>query len=323
MLGIIIIIGRWVDWQGFVYTFNQISLPRLILACLLQLITLGLISFQWIKMGQYLNLRICFWKMLDINLTGTFVESITPSVKAGGEATKAMMLCSQFKHSISEAVSLVGLQKTISSIGFMIMSGMSVLWFLLFTGIPMADKKIVGGTFILFVLFITTLLWLLMSSEIHWLWAKIPIKQEKQLKLMQIVNEFQGNFRNALRDRRFFAIQLMLSLGIWSLFAVKAYLIGQALGLEIGFFAIALTTYISYMVAMVPLTPGGIGTFEGMAILLMGSLGVPTAKAAAFALILRFVTFWFVFLLSALYLLIKNAIKIITKNSTTDAPSPY
>lgn len=56
------------------------------------------------------------------------------------------------------------------------------------------------------------------------------------------------------------------------------------------------------MIAMIPVMPGGLGTFEGSFVLLLAPMSIPFDMGLALALVLRFVTFWFVFIISGLYL---------------------
>ena len=130
----------------------------------------------------------------------------------------------------------------------------------------------------------------------------IPMKESSKIKIFESIDVFEVALAKTTKNNNSLAKQLLLSLFIWAFFAIKSYFIAQALGVDIGFISIAMVTYITYMVAMIPLTPGGLGTFEGSMVLLLAPLGVAFHEGLLLALIIRFVTFWFVFLLSAIYL---------------------
>ncbi|OIJ22068.1 hypothetical protein BKP45_05175 [Anaerobacillus alkalidiazotrophicus] len=95
--------------------------------------------------------------------------------------------------------------------------------------------------------------------------------------------------------------QLLLALIIWISFPFKAFLISISLQMDVNFLTISAITFLAYMVAMIPITPGGLGTFEGSTVLLLSSLQIAVTEAVIFAILLRFITFWFVFLISFLY----------------------
>ena len=85
---------------------------------------------------------------------------------------------------------------------------------------------------------------------------------------------FRDTIGLIVAQKKVLLLQLILSLLIWSLFALKAVILAWNLNLEISFIAISVVTYLSYMIAVVPLLPGGVGTFEaGMVFLLIPASG--------------------------------------------------
>ena len=61
-------------------------------------------------------------------------------------------------------------------------------------------------------------------------------------------------------------------------------------------------TFISYMVAMIPLLPGGLGSFEATMSGLLLAMQLPLGVAAAITILFRFVTFWFVIIISLIFI---------------------
>lgn len=132
---------------------------------------------------------------------------------------------------------------------------------------------------------------------------KLPMKNTRRDKLKGALTNFEKNFRKILAQKQAMAFQFFLALFIWSFFAVKAYLVVIFLGVPLSFIEIAVVTYLTYMVGMLPLLPGGLGSFEGSMVFFVAPLGVSVSSGFTLAIVLRFVTFWFVFLISALFLL--------------------
>ena len=104
---------------------------------------------------------------------------------------------------------------------------------------------------------------------------------------------------------------MILSLIIWNLFPLKAYLVSAYLSINISYIPILAVTYLTYMIGMVPLLPGGLGSFEASAVLFLSSMGIETYEALAFTLIFRFITFWFVFLVSGIYVLLHKIANVL------------
>jgi uncharacterized protein (TIRG00374 family) len=135
-------------------------------------------------------------------------------------------------------------------------------------------------------------------------WLKTR-KENIEIKILDIKTTTGLIFKN----NKTIAWQILLSLSIWILFAFKAYIIGNALYFDLGLLPIAFVTYTSYMAGMLPILPGGLGAFEGTSIILLSTFGIGIGNSLAFALLLRFITFWMVFLISCIYLIINIIFK--------------
>jgi hypothetical protein len=84
------------------------------------------------------------------------------------------------------------------------------------------------------------------------------------------------------------------------------------LSLEVGLFSVAVITYTAYLISMVPLLPGGLGSFEATMVMMFSLYGLNPAEGLAVALISRLVTYWFPLGLSAfaaVFLTLGKAVK--------------
>ena len=95
--------------------------------------------------------------------------------------------------------------------------------------------------------------------------------------------------------------QILLSFSIWILFPVKMILLVHLFTTNHDWVFLTEVTFISYMVGMIPLLPGGIGGFEATMTSLLMAMKINPNDALAIALLFRFITFWFVILISILY----------------------
>ena len=70
------------------------------------------------------------------------------------------------------------------------------------------------------------------------------------------------------------------------------------------YMSIAAITFLSYVIGMLPLLPGSIGSFESAMVALLSIRGVSMEMGISIAFIFRFVTFWFEFIISCFILLL-------------------
>ncbi len=291
------------DFNSVLFALKEVQIYVLIIGCFLQIITLLLISLQWQAIACQVGEKAPLAKFLHINLAGAFVDSITPAVKAGGEVTKALLLRSQLDFPLTKAVAIVGLQKVISLIPFLLLSLVSVGWFFTRVG----GESLYGKAIICSLLFLFTFVFLLIfllayPRRVNSFLSYLPVNIKKKEKIEKAFLSINESIKEAFNSKKKLAWIILLAFIIWGLFAFKAYFISTSININISFPAIAAVTYLSYMIAMLPISPGGLGTFEGSVVFFLAPLNVPLYQGMALAIALRFVTFWFVFLISALYL---------------------
>lgn len=301
LIGIIV---RFADTDEILIHLENISVGKIIFLCTLQLLTIFLNSFQLYTLANLLNVPVALGKIFSVYMSGTFVESITPSVKAGGEATKIYLLTKELDIPLGESSALVALQKTISFLAFLSINVFTMTWFIIHLGTEADQSRLLIGTFaLLLLIFVGILSLIFLPKKEYGFLRKFPLKEARREKLVGALINFEKNFRKILARKKAMAFQFFLALFIWSFFALKAYLVVVFLGISLSFIEISVVTYLTYMVGMLPLLPGGLGTFEGSMVFFVAPLGVGFSSGITLAMVLRFVTFWFVFLVSALFLL--------------------
>ncbi|ARE86157.1 hypothetical protein CLFO_04730 [Clostridium formicaceticum] len=305
MAGILLVgIILWqADFSQVFKVLKDFSFASLLFVCLLQLLTILLLNLQWYKISLDMGEKVFFKDFVYMNIVGTFVESITPSAKAGGEATKVYLLKNKMGFSTGKAAALVAVQKTISLLAFLFLNILSMGWFVASVKMEGLQVQIIFGSFLfLTVVLLVLILLILYPSKLLNFIRGLSIKKTWVEKLYDILVTLEATVRDMLKRKKQLLWQLTLSVVIWLLFSVKAYLIAKGLNIQLSFIGVAVITYLTYMIGMLPLLPGGVGTFEGSMVFFLLPLGITSHEGIALALILRFVTFWLVFLLSALCL---------------------
>lgn len=262
--------------------------------CIIQLITIALITWQWQLLAGKLGYKLTFFSVLNVILGGTFAEAITPAVKAGGEAVKVVML-NRAGLPVSTALAVVAGQKIISSAMFLVLTFSSMAWFVL--AMPV---EFLGVLILAFAMILAITAALVLITLRPTLLLKIP-KLGNNPKIQAGISKFKSTFSQLAEDKVHITGHILLALGVWLLFAIKAYIAALALGISLSFGVMAAVTYLAYLAGMAPI-PGGLGAFEGAVVILLASVGVPAFAAMALAIILRMVTYWFPFALSAVHL---------------------
>jgi uncharacterized protein (TIRG00374 family) len=247
--------------------------------------------------------KINFGEALSINLTGSFIESVTPSSKLGGEVAKIHLLHRRtgLGHQRLAAVTLVS--KLLTLLPFVVFSGLCLAW-------GMGNRQTVFPAAVAFLAlsaFTGALAWICHAKTIpeeavpqavHRLGVRLrfaPLIRKAFAFLRQAGQES----RHLLSHRTRLAFLALISI-VWILYPVKVLLVTQMLGIEMEFVDIATATYAAYLVSMLPLLPGGLGSFEVTMAFTLSSMGVSFGEGLAVALLARLVTFWLPLGLSAI-----------------------
>lgn len=299
------------DFRIIYANLTKITGSELVVLLCFQLLSMGLIAIQWQRIIVWIGGSITFKEMFLVNLAGTFVESITPSVKAGGEVTKVLLIKKHFRNDTGQAFSAVTIQKTFSALVFTFLCLVSVFYYVIHVSLPKAfiGTLVLGIVFSVLILSLLVALVLTPKRLIQGL-SKVPFLKKRWAKVTHLVDQMRSSVHTIKGKKYGISIQLLLSLFIWLLFPFKTYLIISYLQLSLDFFNIVAITFLTYMIGMVPLLPGGLGTFEASMVFLLLPLGFDAQEGMALALILRFVTYWFVFFIAALAQLFKSKLLI-------------
>lgn len=121
-------------------------------------------------------------------------------------------------------------------------------------------------------------------------------------RLETSVTKLKSTVLLAFTSRKSLFTELIcLSLLMWLLYPLKYYLVAQAYGIEISFSSISSATFIAYFTSLLPLTPGGLGTFELSMAHILFMNGLSLSEGLLIAGTGRLITFWFPLLISILF----------------------
>ena len=245
---------------------------------LLQALSLGLIGLHWtlllrgIKAGEV----AVGWKSVMLRyLGGSLIESITPSAKLGGEAMRMLLFRQRFGLSSGRLVGAMALHKLLMLAALLLVVPIAAV---------VAGGATVGG--------------LLGIAPAAGGAAVIATLAAVTLALALLYRGMSGS-GSADLPRRLMAGLLVIAVLIWALYPLKVALAARVSGVSVSPAAILAATFGAYALGLLPVTPGGLGTYEvGMAGILIAS-GIGPGEAAAVTLLSRVVTFWWPLLLSS------------------------
>lgn len=303
------------NWKEVWFHISSISPKIMILLLLFQCITLLLLSIQWRAMALRVKKDVAFLDVLMVNVKGNIVDAITPGVKTGGELARVYELKKRLNIELGDATIIIGLQKTISLFSFLLLTLFSLICFSFSIGKQYRSYLYIFSLVI--GIFAIVLAILIIFSFKPNMMIKMLNKALGKYKFMDKVEktllDYSTIIKGLLKDKKKFTLQLLLAIFIWLFYAFKLLFVMKGFAVEIDYISIAAITFLSYIIGMLPLLPGSIGSFEGSMLLLLAIKGVPIEIGLSISFVFRFVTFWFEFLISFIILLLNNIILFLKK----------
>ncbi|MCK8825270.1 lysylphosphatidylglycerol synthase transmembrane domain-containing protein [Fuchsiella alkaliacetigena] len=305
-------------WEDIKLALAGAEVSLMLVLCLLQLGTLLLGAYQWRYLLQK-STNISLPRVLGINLAGKFIESVTPSSKLGGEAAKVYLFRQYTGLKYQSLTSLLLVHKHITLLPFLVLAGL----FLLLTAFRFTLPTVVYFAFFTLVaIFIVLFLFCYRSWQQEGAFeADLSVQKSRSFlkllinkgrKAISFLEKAATNSQQVLKVKGHCWL-LFISLVIWLLYPVKIYLVASMLGFEVSLALVGVITYGAYVVSMLPLLPGGLGSFEASMAVMFSLNGLLSAQGLSIALLSRLVTYWFPLLLSiaaSIYLLSENRVSI-------------
>ena len=229
--------------------------------------------------------EISLLSLLPVKLAGLAISNLTPG--RGGEPVKAFLLKRKEGVPVSKGLFSIVLEKLLD-LGFLVILAFyfieqfsSELFFV--------NRGVIGAG----VLLLLVGIFIIRNEKIGQ--VVVDISQKTFLK-KHLTKEFMSSFYNSsgLTNSTVGMCMLLTSL-IWILEAVTFFFALSALGItcfSLGF----LTTLLAFaaLCGVVSFLPGGLGSTEGVLILILGTFGVSISSIVSGVLIWRFFTLWFV-----------------------------
>ena len=319
LTGVMIIAAMAVFSGGeeIIRLLHGVSPHTIVVLCLLQLLTLLLTSYQWFFLLKKQCREIPFGNVWLVFLAGNFVESVTPSVKMGGEAARIFLFRQSTSLEYSKLAGMMLVQKYIILLPFLLLCSLVLAASSLLVELPTAAY----AAFIFLALLVALLFKVTRgNSSCDGEKNVLPEKENKNMKgFPGFLEPFSGYKEKTsafiMKTRKFLnkaarasrrtvtgkekLFLMFISLLVWILYPVKVLIVADMLGFSVGIIPLASAVFTAYMVSMVPLLPGGLGSFEGSMALLLTGMGLTPAEGLAVALVARSITYWFPLLLSA------------------------
>ncbi len=299
-LSVILVLIYLAGPQQLLTVVDQLGNPLFLFLLGLQLFTLSLQYYIWYSLLESSGSPLGYLTVAKISLISSFVESVTPSVKFGGEAVRTYLLEQQVKQGYKRVVGVLLAQKFISIVPLVILCLLVFTSGAFYYSVPRQFFYLVS----FFIFSLLALFWAgryfaagydeALSDKND---QSYSLVQQKLMIIKQFLIRAYQQALELLAPGQLFRL-FTISFLIWLFYPLKLYIAARLLNIELNIFFIMLVTYAAYLVSMVPLFPGGLGSYESVVVMLFVLNGYSSSQGLGTVLVSRTVTFWFPLLIS-------------------------
>ena len=273
-LGIIILILIFssIDLNALVKAILRIRIGFLILAIIAYFFLDLVLSYRLYKSLNFIGYKISWKETFWIHLFGMLLSNVTPG--RAGYIGLTYLLKKKKKVPISESMSCLGTIESIELIVKAITAIFGLAFIIIFTkNQTLLEFGLIG---IAIILFMSCTFLLLCWKEIKILNKVVETLPFFGKKVMQMIGEFKGASKKLKSKVLFIGIFSILG---WIARGIEWTFIGYACNINLPFYVFFLLHPILTAIRYVPLTPAGIGMFEGITILGFKIFDVPMENA--------------------------------------------
>ncbi len=265
----------------------------------LHLITLSVTSYRWQVLLRRLGADLPFGRTMHIHLASRFAAVMTPSLAADAASVGLFRRFTELSY--GQLTGSILLQKFTSLLALVAVC-MICLVFPGDTGISVAPYAAVLTACLLLAALVRAAPAGGTGS------SGDPVRIKGGSGILSRIRQWMGAGRELgaeavrtsrqLLESREAPRLLAASAVVWALYPLKVYVVTLSLGLEVNYALLAVSAYLACITGMIPVLPGGLGSFEaGMAFMLTRG-GLTAGEGLMVALLLRVGTFWLPMLVS-------------------------
>lgn len=296
-------------------------------AVIIQLMIYFLWTWRWSITIKPVDISVRRIHLFPMLMVGLAINNLTPSARGGGEPIRGYILSKYSASSFEKSFATVIADRGLDTFPFMVLAVITIIAAVFYLDLPdYAVYTLILAVVVLVTIFIIALY---MSFNLEFgrkvsLWIVGLIKRfskkdrsRLEEKALTAIHDFQNSMHTMIKDRDVLLYGLPLSFLIWILEIVRVYVVFSAFNVDVSLLIIAEIFIISTLVGLLPLLPGGLGTVDGIMIILFSAAGVPPSISAGATLVERLISFWMTSIIGVAMLPYfgTSVIEKITKNS--------
>lgn len=273
---LIYVIFKNLNIETLVESIKQVNMFWIAFAIIIYVFLSMFMAFRFYMGLKFMKEKISYFKIYWANLFGLLCSDFTPG--RFGYAAIVYDLNKKYKIPLSKGLVVLSISGATDMLakGVYALIGLLFLVFIVNNSIMVQGALLSAGAVIFAGCVFLYITWFDFKHLDNFI-KKLPVLGKR-------LHEFVVNFRTAGKELKSkFMFFMMLTFVSWMIRGLEWYALSLACGVGLPFFTILMLQPLLTAVRYIPITPAGIGLFEGVVILGFSIFGIPPESALLFA----------------------------------------
>lgn len=252
----------------------------LVLALLVSSASMVLRILKWFVLLEHVSFRV----LAPVQLSGMMISNFSPAKVA--EPLKAFVLKALTGRPVAETLPTIVWERVFDLVMLVILSVLGVSLFAQGSRMVYVSYLAIAIFVCIIVVFVAVVRSEKFGTLLFRAVRKLPV-------VKKLPEEFMAAFYRAKVSRLRLLVSCVVTSVPWITEGVLLHLALRALGVASDPLMLASAIALAELIAIASSLPGGLGTFEGMLLLFLQTLGIAAPVALAGIIAYRFLTFWY------------------------------
>lgn len=308
LMAMVIVVGP----EHIFEALKTANINYVILAVMVQFMILALWNTRWSLICKSLDIPHNTFSLFAMTIVGLAINDLTPSGRSGGEPVRAYILSKKSSESFKKTFATVMGDKLFDTIPFLVLAIFAIAYLMFYLHLNISFFILLLLALVLFIVLLAFIIYICINETggiltIEWIFRQLRRflsrdidKYEEKAKSSLI--GFQNSLRYLMNDRKLLVYATIISFLVWFLELFRVYVVFLAFGVHVSMGMIAAVFLVSTLIGIIPALPGGLGSIDGVMILLYSMAGISASISTAATLIERSISLWMVIILGVLLL---------------------
>ncbi|MCL4385184.1 MAG: flippase-like domain-containing protein [Actinobacteria bacterium] len=274
-----LVISQFKDFKTISGTLKDLNILFLLLSFSTHIYGIWITAYRWQTLLKTQNVNLSILSLTSSTLIGQFFNNFLPT-SIGGDVYRAYDVVKKSDFPMSSSISVIVVERLSGIIASAVFAAAA-----LFLGFTAIGGKSIIIPIVIFLAVSIIIFFLILNPNIFGL-NKVAKKIKFLEKILSRLRNVYNTFLTFKKYKWTLVKVIFYSLTLQFAVIINYWLASKALGIPLDLTAFIFIVPVVSIIAMLPISLGGIGVREGSLVFLMVSLGAQNAKAAMCSLLL-------------------------------------